>query len=80
MLTVAIDGTMELQSTVVVKSKEKPVLVVPIATKLPSWPESDSDCELGIMEIAVMDWAAPPPVVTVKVAVPSATLLVVGSV
>jgi hypothetical protein len=47
------------------------------AINWPVPPEADSDSELGVMDSAVTAWA-PPPLVTVKVAVPATTVRETG--
>jgi hypothetical protein len=76
-LTVAIDGILELHVICCefVTSSVRPELpIVASAMNWPDWPEADSVSEPGIRDSAVMDWA-PPPLTTVKSAVPVATVL-----
>lgn len=75
-VTVAIEGTLEVHFTSgeLVTSSTKPELPeVPRAINCPVWPVAESDCEPGVMAIAVNCWA--PPFSTVKVAVPVAVVV-----
>jgi len=79
-LTVAIDGMLELHAICVefVASSIRPVFpIVASAINWPDCPEADSVSALGIRVNAVTAWT-PPPLTTVKSAVPVATVLLVA--
>jgi hypothetical protein len=79
-LIVATDGILELHVSCdefVTSSIRPEVPYVARAINWPDWPEADSDSEPGVMDSAVTA-RDPPPLVTVKVAVPATTVSEAG--